>query len=136
MLALIILIVFGLGTAYFATQNTGLVHIILGNYLIQGVPLYVIVVGSILLGVFISWLVNIVDSFSSTRVIYGKDTALKKAHETIEELREETHSLEMENAHLKGELSGSSSQHHINNNLSENKDIMPSFLHRVKHSFG
>ncbi len=135
MLALIILIIFGLGTAYFATQNTGFVHIILGSYLIQGIPLYIIVVGSILLGVFISWLVNIVDSFSSARVNYGKDTALKKAHETIEELREETHSLEMENARLKGELSGSSNVHYINNSK-ENKDIKPSFLHRVRQSFG
>ncbi len=135
MLALIILIVFGLGTAYFATQNTGLVHVMLGNYLIQGIPLYIIVVGSILLGVFISWLVNIVDTFSSTRVMYGKDSALKKAQETIVSLKEENHSLEMENAHLKGELSGSSSQHHINNSR-ENVNTKPSFFHRIKPSFG
>lgn len=131
MLALIILMIFGLGTAYFATQNTGLVHIVFANYLVSGIPLYVIVVGSILLGIFISWLVNIVDSFSSTRIIYGKDSALKKASQTIEELRIENHNLQMENSHLKGEISGATSDEE------RRKDInpSPSFFQRVRHSF-
>ena len=124
--------IFGLGTAYFATQNTGLVHMSFGNYLISGIPLYIIVVGSILLGVFVSWLVSIVDSFSSTRIIYGKDNALKKASQTIEELRIENHSLEMENAKLKGELSGITTEEERGKDL----NVKPSFFQRVKHSFG
>lgn len=131
MLALIILIIFGLGTAYFATQNTGLVHIMFGNYLVQGIPLYIIVVGSILLGVFISWLVNIVDSFSSTRIIYGKDSALKKANKEIESLLVENQLLEKEITRLQKNENVVSEQ-----SKEYGKAAKPSFVSRVRHSFG
>lgn len=131
MLALIILIVFGLGTAYFATQNTGMVSIMLGNYLIDGIPLYIIVIASMLLGVFISWLVSIVDTFSTTLVMYGKDSELKKAHKEIERLSKENQDLTKENSKLQGNLSA--------NSESENeydKSVRPSLFQRVKHNFG
>lgn len=131
MLALIILMIFGLGTAYFATQNTGLVHIMFGNYLVQGIPLYIIVVGSILLGVFISWLVNIVDSFSSTRIIYGKDSALKKANKEIESLLVENQLLEKEITRLQKNENVVSEQ-----SKEYGKAANPSFVSRVRHSFG
>ncbi len=133
MLALIILIVFGLGTAYFATQNTGVVHITIGNYLIQRIPIYVIVVGSILLGIFISWLISIVDSISSRITIYGKDSAIKEAYKTIETLKEENHNLEVENARLRGIPDNSEDTEVI-----EKKDVKvrPSFFQTLKHSFG
>lgn len=103
MIALVILIVFGLGMAYFATQNTGLVHILVGNYMISGVPIYVLVVVAILLGIFVSWLINMVGSVSSLMALRGKDSALHKAQKAIADLEEKNRNLSLENAKLKGQ---------------------------------
>src|SRR5258708_4069408 len=104
MTSLILLIIFGLGMAFFATQNTGLVHIVLANYLISSVPMYVVVIVSLLLGIVISWFISIVDMMSSTVTIYGKDHEIKKSQETIVELKERIHDLELENAQLDKEV--------------------------------
>lgn len=92
--ALILLIIFGLGASYFATQNTGNVHILLGGFMISSIPLYIVVIGSILLGVFISWLINIANSFSTMFVLRGKDVALKTFQEKIDDLQERNNQLE------------------------------------------
>ncbi len=132
--SLILLIVFGLGVAYFATENTATVHILLGNYLLQGIPMYIVVVGSILLGVFISWLVSFVNNFSSYFAIHGKEAALKKSHEEITNLQQEKHDLQLELAHLKGEK-------HIEEERKEEEpeervNNSPSLLQHVRHGLG
>ncbi len=132
MIALILLVVFGLGAALFATQNTGVVHITLANYLFSGIPLYVIVIGSMLVGIFISWLISMIDSISSTITIHGKDNALKEAHQTIEKYKKENQALLMENEHLKGEREADMV---IEENRNEAASPQPSFFHRIKHSF-
>lgn len=116
MFALIILVIFGLGMAFFATQNTIPTSISIANYRFTGIPLYMIAIGSLLLGVFISWIISITDAFSSTLAIHGKDSKIKDADRAIENLKEEIHELEIENARLKGE------------NVSE-------YAHPLKHSF-
>lgn len=100
-MALLILIVFGLGMAVFATQNTGVVHLILGSYLFAGIPLYIVVFGAIILGVFISWLISMVDSLSSLMAIKGKDAALKQERKVIKDLEKQNESLLLEIEKLK-----------------------------------
>ncbi|HEX7042848.1 MAG TPA: LapA family protein [Patescibacteria group bacterium] len=104
MLALFILIIFGLGLAYFATQNTGIVHILFGSYVLAGVPLYLIVIGSMLFGIFVSWLISMVDSVSSFMVLYGKDAALKRSQSVIDKLKKENAALSKELEDLKEEV--------------------------------
>ncbi|MDE2025538.1 MAG: DUF1049 domain-containing protein [Patescibacteria group bacterium] len=103
MLSLIVLIIFGMGAAFFATQNTGTVHVLLGNFMLSGVPLYIVVIGSILFGVFISWLISLIDSFSTIFTLHGKDVLLKKSQETVEKLQEKNHQLEEEVSRLSKE---------------------------------
>src|ERR1700689_574734 len=103
MSTLIILVVFSLGVAYFATQNTGIVHITLANFFTGGIPLYIVVIGSMLLGIFISWLISIVNYIFSTVKILGKEAKLKDAYRTIETLNKDNNDLLLENARLKGE---------------------------------
>lgn len=103
MIALIILIIFGLGTAFFATQNTGVVHLMLGGYLVSGIPLYLVVVGAILFGVFVSWLISMVGSLSSLMSMHGKDVVIQKDEKTIRELEKKNHELSLENERLKGQ---------------------------------
>jgi len=105
MFALIILVVFGLGMAYFATQNTVPTSIYIADYRFGGIPLYIIVIGSLLLGIFISWIISVAGAFSSILTIYGKNSKIKNADKTIDELKEKKHELEVENAGLKHSLS-------------------------------
>lgn len=110
MAELIIAVIFGLGMALFATQNTNGVTITLANSPLTGVPLYLIVIISILLGLLISFLISLVQSISSSLTIRGKDNALKSRDEKINGLEQQLHNLELENAQLKGEKKKESSK--------------------------
>jgi uncharacterized protein HemY len=103
MFVLILVLLIGLGIAYFATQNTAGVNITLANNTFEGVSLYLIVLGSLLLGIFMSWLISLVDSVSSFLNMHGKDTAIKDSEKYIQTLKQKNHDLELENARLKGE---------------------------------
>jgi uncharacterized integral membrane protein len=101
MLALLIAVVFGLAVGYFATQNTTPVTIRLAEYAIEEVPLYVVIVGSLLVGLFIAWILYIARAVSSTITIYGKDSEVKKARQAAADLGHRVQELEVENARLK-----------------------------------
>lgn len=92
--------------AYFATQNNGLVHLLFGNYVIAGIPLYVVVISAVLLGVFVSWLVNIGGSLSSLVTMQNKDATIRDEEKAIRELKKKNEELSLELAHLKGEKHG------------------------------
>lgn len=127
MASLIVLIIFGLGVAYFAIQNTGNVHILFDNYVLTSIPLYVVVIGSLLLGVFISWLISFIDTFSTLFTLYRKDTAIKKYQQTIDKLEKENHDMEVEIARLTGEKHPQENQQPKENQ---------SFFNQIKHNFG
>ncbi len=104
MSVLIIIVIFGLAIAYFATQNTTGVTIRLAQYTWTQVPLYIVTVGSLLIGVFIAWIISLVDVISSTLTIHGKESAIKEAKKTIADLTKQVHHLELENTQLKAEM--------------------------------
>lgn len=103
MLALIILFIFGIGVAFFATQNTQAISITLANYPLTGIPLYLIVLVSLLLGFVVSWIISFVDVIASALKMHGKENTIKNAHKQISELTKRVHQLELENERLKGE---------------------------------
>ena len=129
--SLILLIIFGLGVAYFATQNTGNVHILLGNYLITGIPLYILVIGSMLLGVFISWLLSLVNAFSVLFTLHRRDASLKNSEKEITLLEEKNHKLEMEIARLTGKDTDELEEIQEESNVKR-----PSFLHHISENLG
>ncbi len=103
MFALIVLVVFGIGVAFFATQNTQTISITLGSYHLSGVPLYLIVLVSLLLGFVVSWIISLVDVISSAFKIHGKESTIKDANKQISDLTKNVHQLELENERLKAE---------------------------------
>lgn len=117
--------------SFFATQNTGTVHLFFGNYLIQGVPLYIVVIGSLLLGIFISWLISLIDTFSSKLAIHGKVSEINEAHKTINKLQQENRNLEIDNARLL-----SNTQSTENQTVETKTESGPSFFHPLRHSMG
>ncbi|MBI2264434.1 MAG: DUF1049 domain-containing protein [Armatimonadetes bacterium] len=102
MLILILGAVFGLLVAYFAVQNTAPVAIILAGYE-STVPLYFVVIGSLLIGLLLSWITSLAESLSSFFTIHGKDSAIKEARKEIGELAIRIHELELENTRLRAE---------------------------------
>jgi uncharacterized integral membrane protein len=101
MLALLIAVVFGAAVGYFATQNTIPVTLRIAEYAIEEVPLYLVVIGSLLIGLFVAWILYVARSVSSSLAIRGKNTEVRRARETIAELENRVHDLEVENARLR-----------------------------------
>ncbi len=101
MLALLIAVVFGAAVGYFATQNTIPVTIRMAEYAIEDVPLYLVVIGSLLIGLFVAWILYVARSVSSSLAIRGKNTEVRRARETIAGLEERVRDLEVENARLR-----------------------------------
>lgn len=98
----IILAVFvGLGISYFATQNTSLISLYFGPYVIPNISLYLVVIGAVLLGLLLAWIFSLVNSFSSKITLHGKENKIKQEERTIAELTKQIHQLEIENTRLK-----------------------------------
>jgi uncharacterized integral membrane protein len=86
LLVLLVAVIFGLAIGYFATQNTTPVTIRVAEYALEEVPLYLVVVGSLFVGLFIAWILYFARSISSTLAIHGRDHALKRARQTTADL--------------------------------------------------
>lgn len=103
MLLLIFTLVVGLVIAFFASQNASTVNVILGGAFIPNVPLYLIVLGAMLFGILVSWVISLFNNFSSFLAIRGRENKLRSSDETIAKLEARIKDLETENARLKGE---------------------------------
>lgn len=101
MLALLIAVLFGLGIGYFATENTAPVTIRLAEYALEDVPLYLVVVGSLLIGLFIAWILYVARSVSARWTIYNKDQVVRKTRRNVTDLEQRVRELEMENERLR-----------------------------------
>ena len=106
MLTLITLVLFGILAAFFATQNTALVTITLASYIFRDIPLYLIVLASLLLGLVLSSLLGLVNSIASSFTIHGKDVKIKESKQTVATLTKRVHQLELENERLKTKEEG------------------------------
>src|SRR5438093_9607814 len=103
MFSLIIAVLLGLAFALFATQNTGGVMVRIGGYEFANIPLYLVAVGSLLLGLFVSWIINTLDWIGNAFAMRGKESQIKQVEHSMDDLREQVHGLEVENARLRGE---------------------------------
>lgn len=103
MVSILLTVIFGLGIGYFATQNTAPVALRVGDFIWSDVPLYVVAVGSLLLGLFIAWIFYFARTLSATLTIAGKDREISKVRRTTSDLEQRIHDLEVTNAQLKAE---------------------------------
>jgi uncharacterized protein HemY len=100
-LLLILAVLLGLGMTFFANQNPAHVDIHIANFFWHGVPLYLVVALSLLLGLLIAWLFGLLSSVSSSLTIFGKDTKIKRREQEVNDLNKKVKDLEIENAKLK-----------------------------------
>ena len=103
MFSLILLLVFGSGLAYLALQNTTDVTFHILNYTFPDVPLFFVIIGSMLGGVLLSYIFYMIHSISSALKIHGKDKKIKNTEKNVSELTKKIHQLELEKESLKKE---------------------------------
>ncbi|HMS23000.1 MAG TPA: lipopolysaccharide assembly protein LapA domain-containing protein [Candidatus Levybacteria bacterium] len=96
---LIATIFLGLIIAFFATQNTGSVTLNLLTYSLS-VPMYIVVIGSLLLGLLFSWIIIIPKNIITGFAMRGKEHKITDYKKENAELLRQIHQLEITNARL------------------------------------
>ncbi|CAN5205246.1 hypothetical protein BH11PAT1_BH11PAT1_4780 [soil metagenome] len=104
---LIITILFGGIIAYFATQNTGAVSLTFLQTTIPGIPLYVVMIGSLLVGLFLSWMISLINGIATGVTLRGKDNKIKDYKKENVGLLKQVHQLELENSKLQADTDSS-----------------------------
>ncbi len=108
MATLILTVLFGLVIAFIATQNTGNISLYFLNYTLPGIPTYIVVVGALLFGLFLSWIISLVSGIGTNFALWGKDSKIKDYKKENAELLKLNHQLELENTRLKAETNAPS----------------------------
>ncbi|OGK62962.1 hypothetical protein A2334_01875 [Candidatus Roizmanbacteria bacterium RIFOXYB2_FULL_38_10] len=101
MLVIILLLILGSILVYVSRFNFQPVSVNLGFTVFQGIPLFYVMVGSLLIGLVLSYLVYLVNAISNSFVLRGKNNEIKKNKEEILELTKRVHQLEIEKEKLK-----------------------------------
>jgi uncharacterized integral membrane protein len=100
---LIVTVLFGLIIAFFAIQNTAAITLNFLNYQIRDIPTYIALVGALLVGLFLSWIINTVNNVGTGFTMRGKESNIKDSRQENAELLKKNHQLELENARINSE---------------------------------
>lgn len=90
--------------AYLATQNASLVTLHFGKTILADVPLFFVVLLSIIFGFLLASIVTIMNLIRSKLTIFGQKGELKKTYKTMGEMQERMGQLEGENATLRDQI--------------------------------
>lgn len=101
MLVLILLLVVGSILVYISKFNFMPVSVNLGLYAFSDIPLFYVIVGSLVIGLVLSYVVYLVHAISTSLALRGKDNKIKKNKNEVLELTKRVHQLELENEKLK-----------------------------------
>lgn len=101
MFSLILLLVVGSGLVYISKFNFVPVSVNLGMYVISDVPLFYVIVASLVTGLLLSYIIFIAQSISNSFTLRGKDKEIKKNKDETLELARRVHQLELENEKIK-----------------------------------
>ncbi len=101
MLILILLLIVGSALVYISKYNFMPVSVNFGSYVLSDVPLFYVIVGSLLIGLVLSYVAYFVKEISTFFTLRGKDDEIKKDKDEVLELTKRVHQLELENEKLK-----------------------------------
>jgi uncharacterized integral membrane protein len=99
MLSVLFAAIFGLAIGYFAIQNATPVTIQMGELIFQEVPLYLVAVGSLILGILIASILYLARTVSANMTIHGRHQPTTD-NKTVVALERRIHDLEIENTRL------------------------------------
>ena len=103
MATLIITVLLGLAMAFFATQNTRPITLNLFNNELTNIPTYIVVIGTLLVGLLLSWIISLVNDIANGMTMRGKESKIRDYKKENAELTRRNHQLELENTKLKAE---------------------------------
>lgn len=101
MFILILLLVVGGIMVYLAQNNLMLVSLYLGPYIFTSIPLFYVIIGSLLAGLGLAYLLYLINSIFMTIAMHKKDIKIKETKNEVIELTKQIHQLELENERLK-----------------------------------
>lgn len=101
MLTLILFLIVGSIMVYLAQNNLMLTTISLGPYVFSNIPLFYIIIGSLLTGLGLAYFIYLVSSIFTAFTLHGKDNKIKQTKSEIVDLTKQIHQLELENERLK-----------------------------------
>ncbi len=101
MLKLIFLFIVGAVFVYLAQNNLAQVTLHLGTYVFSDIPLFYIIIGSILAGLGLAYLIHLINAIFIAISMHGKDNKIKQDKDEIIDLTKRIHQLELENEKLK-----------------------------------
>ena len=103
MIILILILVIGSGLVFISKYNFTLVTVNFGTFALTNIPLFYVIVGSVVFGLLISYLVHTTSAISTYFAFRGKNNQIKKEKEDVLELTKRVHQLEIENEKIKHE---------------------------------
>lgn len=101
MLNIIILLITGSALAYISKFNLQPVAVNLGIYQIESIPLFYVIVGSLLCGLVLSYVMQILSNILTYLEIRAKSREIKSGQAEILDLTKTVHQLEVQNEKLK-----------------------------------
>lgn len=105
LIKLITLLIAGSAIAYVSRANLMPVSVTLGQYVIEDIPLFYVMVGSLLVGLVFSYLLQILRNISYSFVLRGKKREINTGKGEVAMLTKRVHQLEIENEKLKRKYS-------------------------------
>ncbi len=97
MLAIILLLVVGSVLVYLSKFNFMLVSVNLGMYTITDIPLFYVIVTSVLVGLILGYLAYLFHAIGNSYRLRGKNKEIEKNKDQVLELTKRIHQLELEN---------------------------------------
>ncbi len=101
MLSLILAILFGLSITFFAFQNSASTPIVIGSFFLPSVPVYLVVIVSMLTGILMAWFISAIEGMSHMMNVRRKDNLIRDDRKSMVQMEEKIKRLEAENANLK-----------------------------------
>lgn len=101
MLNIIFLLIAGSALTYISKYNLELVSVNMGFYTFSNVPLFYVIVGSLLVGLVLSYVMQLLINISTYIQLKGKSREIKSGQDEILNLTKTVHQLELENEKLK-----------------------------------
>lgn len=100
MIRFILTIVIGLGIAFFSRYNSAGITLTIGDYTYFNIPLFVLTVGTYLLGLFLAWIIEIPQAIMTSLHIMGLGHKISSGNNTILQLQDKIKRLGIENIKL------------------------------------
>lgn len=100
MLAIILLLVVGSVLVYLSKFNFMLVSVNLGMYIISDIPLFYVIIISVLVGLVLGYLAYLFHAVGNSYRLRGKNKEIEKNKDDVLELTKRIHQLELENEKL------------------------------------